>query len=168
MSHKRSSSMNPTKYRARQDNYDDEEYEECGIVQYRNKSRAKNNCMNDLVDTNFDGFLNAILKGYSFEKTKVVHPDGTVEFMSRFYNNNKTRQVTKTIKETKTERVKDYGIRSETKSYQTGLIFKDTHYYQTQKVVPKDYYVNYERTVTYYDDGTVNYGDWRRVSTNYL
>ena len=64
----------------------------------------------------------------------------------------------------KRERRKDYEIQSETKYFKTGIIFKDKHYYETQKVIPKDYYVRFERTVNEYSYVTKNYGEWREIS----
>ena len=74
------------------------------------------------------------------------------------------RTIEKIITETKKEIKKDYKIESKTKSYKTGLIFKDTHYYETQETTPIEKEELYERTVTYYKDGIINYGEWRLVS----
>jgi hypothetical protein len=105
-------------------------------------------------------------KGYNVNLTqsKINHPDGRVEYQSSFnLTKNEPRKVVKSFTQNKRELVKDYDIINQTKSYQTGIIFKDTHYYDTQKVVPKNHYVNYERTVDLYNDGTKNYGDWRQI-----
>ena len=61
----------------------------------------------------------------------------------------------------KTELKKDFDLINQTKSYETGIIFKDTHYYNIQRVIPKDYYVNNEIIVEEYNDNTINYGDWK-------
>ena len=41
----------------------------------------------------------------------------------------------------KIEFIKDFYLINQTRSNETGLIFKDTHYYNIQRVIPKDYYV---------------------------
>lgn len=74
------------------------------------------------------------------------------------------RSIEKVITESKIVDEKDIQISNETKSYKTGLIFKDTHYYETQVITPIKKQVKYERTVTYYKDGQINYGDWRKVN----
>ena len=76
------------------------------------------------------------------------------------------RTIAKIITEKKCETKKDYQIKTEQKSFQTGIFFKDTHFYTTEKVVPSEKEVNYERTVTYYTDGTINYGEWREVPSS--
>ena len=63
--------------------------------------------------------------------------------------------------QTKTELKKDFDLINQTKSYETRLILKDTHYYNIQRVIPKDYYVNNEISVEEYNDNTINYGDWK-------
>ena len=73
------------------------------------------------------------------------------------------RTIAKIITEKKCETKKEYQIKTEQKSFQTGIFFKDTHFYTTEKVVPSEKEVNYERTVKYYTDGTINYGEWREV-----
>ena len=73
------------------------------------------------------------------------------------------KKIEKILTEIKCETKKDFKIQTEQKSFKTGLIFKDTHYYTTQKVIPSEKEVKFERTVTYYTDGTINYGDWREI-----
>jgi hypothetical protein len=105
-------------------------------------------------------------KGYNLKLTqsRIDHPDGRVEYQSSInLSKNKPREIVNSFTQNKRELVKDFDVINQTKSYKTGIIFKDTHYYETQKVVPKSYYVNYERTVDQYDDGTKNYGDWRQI-----
>ena len=75
------------------------------------------------------------------------------------------KKIVKIVTEKKCETKKDFQIKTEQKSFETGLIFKDTHYYTTEKVIPSEKEINYERTVTYYNDGTINYGDWREVAS---
>ena len=111
-------------------------------------------------------FDNLGKKGYNFNliQSKINHPDGRVEYQSSFnLSKNEPRKIVKSFTQKKRELVKDFDIINQTKSYETGLIFKDTHYYETQKVVPKSHYVKYERTVDQYSDGTRNYGDWRQI-----
>lgn len=111
-------------------------------------------------------FDNLGKKGYNFNliQSKINHPDGRVEYQSSFnLSKNEPRKIVKSFTQEKRELVKDFDIINQTKSYETGLIFKDTHYYETQKVVPKSHYVKYERTVDQYSDGTRNYGDWRQI-----
>ena len=114
-----------------------------------------------------DFFSNCLdKKGYNLKLTqsRIDHPDGRVEFQSSInVSKNKPREIVNSFTQNKRELVKDFDIINQTKSYKTGIIFKDTHYYETQKVIPKNYYVNYERTVDQYDDGTKNYGDWRQI-----
>ena len=73
------------------------------------------------------------------------------------------RKILKIITEKETRIEKDFHIENHTKSYKTGLIFKDTHYYNEQTVTPNNKEVQFERTVTYFSDGLINYGEWRRV-----
>lgn len=73
------------------------------------------------------------------------------------------RKIEKIEKETKVEEVDDIEVVTEQKSFQTGYIFKDTHYYDSQKVIPKKKKIKQERTVIYYKDGFTNYGEWRRI-----
>ena len=47
------------------------------------------------------------------------------------------RKIEKIDTETKVEEVDEYNIVTEQKSIQTGFIFKDTHYVDTQKIIPK-------------------------------
>ena len=105
-------------------------------------------------------------KGYNLKLTqsRIDHPDGRVEYQSSInLSKNKPREIVKSFTQKKRELVKDFDVINQTKTYETGLILKDTHYYETQKVIPKSYYVHYERTVDQYNDGTKNYGDWRQI-----
>jgi len=63
------------------------------------------------------------------------------------------RKVIDVGKETKIEEQDDYEIVTVKQSFETGFIFKDTHYYDTQRVIPYYNERKYERTVTYYNDG---------------
>lgn len=75
------------------------------------------------------------------------------------------KTIIKIITEKKSEKKKDYQIKTETKSFETGvLFFKKTHYYNTDKIIPIEKDINYERTVTYYSDGTISNGEWREVN----
>ena len=164
MSHKRSASMS-NKYNSGID-----WGEEGG-----NNKLVKNQYYNEYnygySPYNYDKFFSSLdcygKKGYNvhLSQSKINHPDGRVEYQSSIdFSKNEPRKVVKSFTQNKRELKKDYDIINQTKSYQTGLIFKDTHYYETQKVVPKNYYVNYERTVDQYNDGTKNYGDWRQIN----
>lgn len=76
------------------------------------------------------------------------------------------KKIEKIITEKKCEKKKDFTIKTEVKTYQTGILFfKKDHNYTTEKVIPIEKEINYERTVTYYTDGTINYGDWREVQS---
>ena len=157
---KRSSSMS-NKFNSRIDWDEGEE----------NNKLVKNPCYNEYNYGNApvkynDFFSNFEKKGYNVNliQSKIDHPDGRVEYQSRInLFKNEPRKIVNSFTENKRELVKDYDIINQTKSYKTGIIFKDTHYYETQKVVPKNYYVNYERTIDQYNDGTKNYGDWRQT-----
>ena len=58
----------------------------------------------------------------------------------------------------------EYEIKkSEAKSFQTGIIFKKTNYYDTQTVIPfKKVFNYYEKTVKYFKDGTI----WEKYGSN--
>ena len=154
--------------RVRQDDYNEENNYQ--INKYYNKSPSKNNYQNGIINYN-GGFPSSLFdmvqKGefnVNVSQKKIHHPDGRIEFQSNIgISKNKPRSVVNTYNETKTEVKKDFDIINQTKSYQTGLIFKDTHYYETQKVIPRNTYEKYVRSVSQYDDGTYNYGDWRKV-----
>jgi len=73
------------------------------------------------------------------------------------------RKVIDVGKETKIEEQDDYEIVTVKQSFETGFIFKDTHYIDTQKVIPKKKQITLERSVTRYDNGDTEYGEWRRV-----
>lgn len=62
----------------------------------------------------------------------------------------------------KTVEQDSYEIKNEIRSFKTGIIFKDTHEYVTQKVIPKKKYIKVEREVKTYDDGSKEYGEWKR------
>ena len=171
-SHKRSSSFsNRARTKKNYIKYEEEKvnpkYE---INQYYNNNNYNKNHQNGLMT--FDDFFSNMMKfvnkeGYNitFSQTKIAHPDGRIEFKSDIgFSKNKPRTIVRTFKETKNEFRKDFKIINQTKSYKTGIIFKDTHYYETQKVIPNNYYVKFERTVTEYSDGTYNYGDWREIN----
>jgi WD40 repeat protein len=100
------------------------------------------------------------------EKCFVDYENCEMEIQNSIFcspNKANIRTVTDVRTETRNILIKDYSIVTETKNFKTGIIFKDTHYYQTQRVIPKDHYQKQERTVTHYSDGTVSYGDWRNV-----
>ena len=61
----------------------------------------------------------------------------------------------------KTVEQDSYEIKNEIRSFKTGIIFKDTHEFVTQKVIPKKKYIDLEREVKIYDDGSKEYGDWK-------
>lgn len=97
-------------------------------------------------------------------QSRIKYPDGKIKLQSSIcLYKNKPRQIVKTYFEKKTDVLNDFDIDYKTKSYKTGFIFKKTHYYETARVIPKKRYIRYERTVTQYDDGSINYGDWRRI-----
>ena len=131
--------------------------------------KQKNNQQNII---NFDNFVPNFVEymknegcDFNMTQTKIIHPDGRIEYNRNFgFSKNKPRKIVRTYTETKREKRKDYEIQSETKYFKTGIIFKDKHYYETQKVIPKDYYVRFERTVNEYSYGTKNYGEWREIS----
>ena len=164
---RRSSSMSTYKKNDFDDYNEENSYEK---NPYYNNSPIKNNYQYGI--TNYNNCFNKnifdkVEKGelnVGFTNTKIQHPDGRVEFQSRIdIFKNRPRTITKTFNQTRVEKIRDFKIETQTKSFKTGLIFKDTHYYDTQKVIPKDTYNKYQRTVTKYSDGTTNYGDWRLI-----
>ena len=162
---RRSSSMSTYK----RNDFDDYNEENCyEINPYYNKSPIKNNYgitnYNDFFQKNIFDKVEKGELNIGFVNTKIQHPDGKIEFQSRIdISKNNPRKIVNRFKETRTDQVKDFEIKTLTKSYQTALIFKDTHYYDTQKIIPKISYNKYQRTVTKYSDGTTNYGDWRQI-----
>ena len=137
---------------------EEEENNKLSISPYNNK-----NYYNSL----YSGINKLEKKGYNLNlaQSKIFHPDGRVEYQSKLnFTKDEPRKVVRRYTQTKTELIKDFDLINQTKSYETGLIFKDTHYYNILRVIPKDYYVNYERTVEEYNDGTINYGDWRQIN----
>ena len=163
---KRSSSMGLNKCRCRNNDYDEEKCYE--INPYQRRSPIKNNYQNEIVNFFPMNIFEKVGKGeinVGFVQTNIKHPDGRNEFTYRVdISKNNPRKIINTYTETKTVKKKDFDIQTQTKSYQTGLIFKDTHYYETQKVIPKVVSQKYQRTVTQYSDGTSNYGDWRPIN----
>ena len=116
------------------------------------------NFINQLIDNGFQVEL---------KKTQKINEDGTSEF-GHSLNFCRPKYQQRSIVNVKTERrvetINDYDIRTEINCFETGIIFKDKHYYRTQFIIPKTNYIIYEREVTYYSDNTVNYGDWRRLN----
>lgn len=121
-----------------------------------------------------DQFRNFEEDGYKITQQKKlrIYDDGsteegeweTVSKIEIQKADEKERGVEKIMTETKIEEESDFKIKNETVSFKTGLIFKDTHYFETQKAIPVKKQTKYERTVTYYKDGQINYGEWRKVS----
>ena len=173
MSLRRNASMFFNSYRAKtfdidDDDDEDDDEEECyDISPYSNKSFRNN----EIVNYNGGGFPKNFFdmmenNGYNLDlsQSRIKHPDGRLEIQSKIgFSKHKPRKIVNTYQEKKTEVKKDYDKKTYTNSFKTGLIFKKRHYYETQKVIPKQIYENYQRTVTQYDDGSVNYGDWRRI-----
>ena len=157
---------------------EDEEIDYNNTPSYkRNSSYYKNNYQkqnqnNMIVGYNdFYNFMNCIQNGFKVElqQKQIINDDGTKEIVtSRTFlpiqqKQHQPRKIVDIRTEKRTERIKDFNVQRVLHSYETGLIFKDTHYYTTQEVFPFERLKTYERTVTYYDDGTVNYGDWRAI-----
>lgn len=116
------------------------------------------NPLNKIIKKDF--FDKYLSEGFAFKID--IREKNKERFMSAtFFPVQNQRKVKEIRTEKKTEIIKDYDIKNNLKSFQTGLIFKDTHYYETQRVIPKNRKVEYKRDVTYYTDGSVNYGDWR-------
>lgn len=121
-----------------------------------------------------DQFRNFEEDGYKITQQKKlrIYDDGstdegeweTVSKIEIQKTNEIERAIEKITTETKMEDENDFKIQNETISFKTGFIFKDTHYIETQKVLPVKKKTKYERTVTYYKDGQVNYGEWRKVN----
>ncbi len=163
---RRSSSMCSNINKGKRNDFDDCDENKCYEMNpYYSKSPIKNNY--EFGITNYDGFFNEIQKRnikVGIIKSTIQHPDGRIEYQSRMdISKDNPRRIINTYNETKIDRIKDFDIKTETKSYKTGLIFKDTHYYDTQKIIPKFYNKQYQRTVTHYNDGTFNYGDWWQI-----
>jgi hypothetical protein len=116
---------------------DEEENNKLAISPYNNK-----NYYNDL----YSGINKFEKKGYNlnFTQSKMFHRDGR-EYQSKLnYTTDELRKVVPRFIQTKTDLKKDFDLINQTKSYEIRLILKDTHYYNIQRVIPKDYYVNNE------------------------
>ena len=168
---RRNASMFFNPYRSKTIDFDDDEEECYDITPYSNKSFQNNKYEKEIV--NYNGgfpknFFNMMENhGYNCDlvQTRIRHPDGRIEIQSKIgFSKNRPRKIINTYQETKTEVKKDYDIQTYTNSFQTGLIFKKKHYYETQRVIPKQINEYYQRTVTEYDDGSLSYGDWRRIN----
>ena len=163
--HRRCSSMSTYK-KNDFDNYNEENCYEKNP--YYNNSPIKYNYgianYNDFFQKNIFDKVEKGELNFGIVNTRIQHPDGKIEFQSRIdIFKNQPRKIVDRFSETRIDKVKDFEIQTQTKSYKTGLIFKDTHYYDTQTVIPKISYNKYQRTVTKYSDGTSNYGDWRQI-----
>ncbi len=122
-----------------------------------------------IMEYNIDTITHLAKNGIACEikQTKTINKDNKPEISTtmNFYKyERKPRQITKEEIESKVETINDYEIITKQNCITTGIIFKDHHYFETQKVIPKPKNIPYERKVTYYDDGTINYGDWRRYN----
>ena len=116
----------------------EEENNKLAISPYNNKNYYK-----DL----YSGINKFEKKGYNanFAQSKIFHRDGRVEYQSKLnYTKDEPRKVVRRFIQTKTDLKKDFDLINQTKSYEIRLILKDTHYYNIQRVIPKDYYVNNE------------------------
>ena len=173
---KRSSSMCPNMNRGRRNDYDDfnedKSYEK---NPYYSKSPVKNNYQHEI--TNYNGYFpndlfDKVQKGElsaNFVQTKIQHPDGRIEFQSRIdISKNHPKKIINTYDEKKVDVTTDFILEPQLKSYKTGIIFKDTHFYETLNIIPITIHKIYQRTVTQYNDGTSDYGDWRQIGELYF
>ena len=122
-----------------------------------------------IMKYNFGSFTDLLNNGIGCEitETRTYNKDNKPQISTtmNFYKyERKPRQIIKEETESKVEAINDFEIITKQNCITTGIIFKDHHYYETQKVIPKPKYITYKRKVTYYDDGTINYGDLRRFN----
>ena len=158
------------------DKYNDESDDEYNYKEnaFNNNNFSNNNQtqnqIKDLVNynnlNNYNKFIDYYSnKGYqiSFRRTQEVDKDGKTKFNSEVIFTKQPRKIEKVIKEYTSEYVEGTTLKPIVRSYKTGIIFKDTHYYTDYEEVKCPYKKNYERTVTYYSDGTIDYSDLREI-----
>ena len=138
-------------------------------ISYANINKSRNNNNNSMIVFNTPNkeFFNYFLeKNFEFHGShrETINKDGSRNFETTysFIPKYQQRKIVDIKEETKYEKEKDFEVKTVTRSYKTGLIFKKTHYYDTQTIRPFTRNVKYKRTVTYYNDGIINYGEWRR------
>ena len=115
---------------------------------------------NMLIPLNFD--FSKTKNGFCFEQEEKIDKEGNRTVIKRFkYLPKNQKKLVETKKEKKTVAQDSYDIKNEIRSFKTGIIFKDTHEFVTQKVIPKKKYIDLEREVKIYDDGSREYGEWK-------
>ncbi len=99
---------------------------------------------NMLFPFNFD--FSKTKNGFCFEQEEKIDKEGNRTVIKRFkYSPKKQKKVVKRTIEEKTVEQDSYDIKNEIRTFKTGIIFKDTHEFVTQKVIPKKKYIKVER-----------------------
>ncbi len=99
--------------------------------------------------------------GFSLEQEEKIDYLGNRTIIKRIKYAPQKKLIKREIQE-KTVQQDSYEIKNEIRSFKTGIIFKDTHEFVTQKVIPKKKYIKVEREIKTYDDGSKEYGEWKR------
>ena len=151
----------------------DNEYNENNNYEKNPCCNMDKNQENKIVNFNMNNNIaNLVNKGYKveIEQKQTIKKDGNTEncikatiFPPDYNKEREQRKVANIITEKKVLNKKDFYIKNEIKSFQTGIFFKDTHYYNSPKVIPFNRKQSYERTVLVYNDGNINYGEWRET-----
>jgi hypothetical protein len=116
---------------------------------------------NILFPFNFD--FSKTTNGFCFEQEEKIDRQGNRTIIKRVkYSPKKEKKLVGRTTQEKTVEQDSYEIKNEIRSFKTGIIFKDTHEFVTQKVIPKKKYIKVEREVKTYDDGSKEYGEWKR------
>ena len=154
------------------DKYDDEYNFQNNSINCKNDS-LKNQTKKQTTDlVNYNNFndYNKFIdfysnKGYqvTFRRTQEIEKNGTKKCNLDIIFTRQPKKIEKVIKEYDSRLLNGATLMPVLKCYTTGLIFKDKHFYTDYEVVPCPYKQNYERTVTYYSDGTIDYSDWREI-----
>ncbi len=158
------------------DKYNDESDDEYNYkensLNIKNSSNEKQteNKTTALVNYNSINNYNKLIdfyskKGYqiTFRRTQEVDKDGKSKFNCDVIFAKHPKTIVKVLKEYTSQYVDGTKLEPVVKLYKTGIIFKDIHFYTDYVRVPCQYKYNYERTATYYSDGTINYNDWREI-----
>ena len=153
-----------------EDKYNDESDDEYNYKENKSSTKEQTNQTTGLVNyNNFDNYNKFVdfysNKGYqvTFRRTQEVDKNGTQKLYSDIIFTKQPKRIEKVIKEYSSQLVEGTTLKPVVRSYKTGLIFKDKHYYTDYEEVPCPYKKNYERTVIYYSDGTIDYSDWREI-----
>ena len=108
-----------------------------------------------------NGFILSKTNCFSLEQEEKIDHLGNRTIIKRIKYAPQKKLIKTEIQE-KTVQQDSYEIENEIRSFKTGIIFKDIHEFVTQKVIPKKKNIKLEREVKIYDDGSKEYGEWRR------